>query len=241
MEIVFQMKDVVKTYKGYNAIDGACMTIKRGDIYGFVGENGAGKSTVIRLICGLITQTSGSYELFGVDSKDKSVCLQRKKIAAIVENVAISPNLTAMENLMAQAKLIGVKDKKEIENALCAVGLGNVVHDKKKAKNFSLGMKQRLGLATALLSSPEFIILDEPTNGLDPTGIFELRELVIRLNKEKGVTFLISSHNLDELSKMATCFGFITRGKIVKEIEASEIENEAVLENLFREITRGAI
>ena len=217
------------------------MNIKRGDIYGFVGENGAGKSTVIRLICGLITQTSGSYELFGVDSKDKNLHLERKKIAAIVESVAISPNLTAVENLTAQAKLIGIKDKKTIEDTLYAVGLGNVIHDKKKAKNFSLGMKQRLGLANALLSNPEFIILDEPTNGLDPTGIFELRELVIRLNKEKGVTFLISSHNLDELSKMATCFGFITRGKIVKEIEASEIENEAVLENLFREITRGAI
>ena len=241
MEVIFQMKEVVKTYKGYNAIDGACMTIKRGDIYGFVGENGAGKSTVIRLICGLITQTSGSYELFGIDSKDKNLHLQRKKIAAIVESVAISPNLTAMENLTAQAKLIGVKDKKRIEDTLYAVGLGNVIHDKKKAKNFSLGMKQRLGLANALLSNPEFIILDEPTNGLDPTGIFELRELVLRLNKERGVTFLISSHNLDELSKMATCFGFITRGKIVKEIEASEIENEAVLENLFREVTRGAI
>ena len=241
MEIVFQMKDVVKTYKGYNAIDGACMTIKRGDIYGFVGENGAGKSTVIRLICGLITQTDGSYQLFGVDSKDKNLHVQRKKIAAIVESVAISPNLTAVENLTAQAKLIGVKDKKTIEDTLYAVGLGNVIHDKKKAKNFSLGMKQRLGLASALLSNPEFIILDEPTNGLDPTGIFELRELVLRLNKEKGVTFLISSHNLDELSKMATCFGFITRGKIVKEIQASEIENEAVLEGLFREVTRGAI
>ena len=167
--------------------------------------------------------------------------IARKKIAAIVENVAISPNLTAMENLTAQAKLLGIKDKNVITQTLYTVGLGNVINDKKKAKNFSLGMKQRLGLANALLSNPEFIILDEPTNGLDPTGIFELRELIIRLNKEKGVTFLVSSHNLDELSKMATCFGFITRGKIVKEIQSSEIENETALEEMFRDITRGAL
>ena len=241
MEIIFQMKDIVKDYRGHHAIDNSSMTIKRGDIYGFVGENGAGKSTVIRLICGLITQTSGSYELFGVDSKENVLHIVRKKIAAIVENVAISPNLTAMENLTAQAKLLGIKDKNVITQTLYTVGLGNVINDKKKAKNFSLGMKQRLGLANALLSNPEFIILDEPTNGLDPTGIFELRELIIRLNKEKNVTFLISSHNLDELSKMATCFGFITRGKIVKEIQSSEIENETALEEMFRTITRGAL
>ncbi len=241
METIFQMKDVVKDYKGHFAINNSCMTIKKGDVYGFVGENGAGKSTVIRLICGLISPTSGSYELFGVNNKSKELHLARKKISAIVENVAISPNLSAYENLTAQARLLGIKDKSVIENALFTVGLGGVIHDKKKAKNFSLGMKQRLGIAMALLSNPEFIILDEPTNGLDPTGIIELRELVLRLNKEKGVTFLISSHNLDELSKMATRFGFITRGKIVKEVEASEIESEAMLENMFREITRGAI
>ena len=241
METIFQMKDVVKDYKGNLAINNGCMTIKKGDIYGFVGENGAGKSTVIRLICGLISPTSGSYELFGVNNKSKELHLARKKIAAIVENVAISPNLSAYGNLVAQAKLLGIKEKSVIENTLYTVGLGNVVHDKKKAKNFSLGMKQRLGIATALLSNPEFIILDEPTNGLDPTGIMELRELVLRLNKEKGVTFLISSHNLDELSKMATRFGFITRGKIVKEVQATEIKSEIMLENMFREITRGDI
>ena len=241
MEILFQMKGIVKSYQGHHAIDNSSMTIRRGDIYGFVGENGAGKSTVIRLICGLITPTKGTYQLFGVDNKSKDLHLARKKIAAIVENVAISPNLSASENLTAQAKLLGITDKKSIENALYAVGLGNMAHKKKKAKNFSLGMKQRLGIANALLSNPEFIILDEPTNGLDPTGIMELRELILKLNREKGVTFLISSHNLDELSKMATRFGFITRGKIVREIQANEIASEAMLENMFREITRGAI
>lgn len=239
MEYVFRMTDLVKKYKTNNAIDCSNMNIKKGEIYGFIGENGAGKTTVIRLICGLITQTSGSYELFGIKNSDSGIHLQRKKIGAIVETVSLIPNMNAKDNLVAHMKLIGLKDKNQIYEILSTVGLGNIANDPKKVQQYSLGMKQRLGLAIALLNSPEFLILDEPTNGLDPRGIIELRELILKLNLEKGITFLISSHNLDELSKIATCYGFITRGKIVREVEAAEVSGEHRLETAFMDITGG--
>ena len=235
------MTGIVKSYKGRNAIDRSDMKIRKGDIYGFIGENGAGKTTVIRLICGLITQTEGSYELFGVKDTDKNIHLQRKRIGAIVEAVSLIPNMNAERNLIAHMKLVGLKDKNRIPEILNLVGLGYLLNDNKKAKQFSLGMKQRLGLAVALLHNPEFLILDEPTNGLDPRGIIELRELILKLNRENGITFLISSHNLDELSKIASCYGFITRGKIVREIEAGALTVENSLEKTYMNITGGAI
>lgn len=241
MDYIFQMTNIVKSYKGRNAIDYSDMKIKKGDIYGFIGENGAGKTTVIRLICGLITQKSGSYELFGIKDKDKKIHLERKRIGAIVETVSLIPSMNAEQNLISQMKLTGLTDKNRISEILKLVGMDYVLGDKKKVKQYSLGMKQRLGLAIVLLHNPEFIILDEPTNGLDPRGIIELRELILRLNREKGITFLISSHNLDELSKIASCYGFITRGRIVREIEANVLTDEYSLENTFMSVTGGVI
>lgn len=239
MEYVFKMTDVVKSYRGKNAIDHSDMSVKKGEIYGFIGENGAGKTTVIRLICGLIKQTKGTYELFATKDDDSKIHSQRKRIGAVVESVTLIPSLNARNNLIAHMKLIGLKDKNRIDEILNVVGLGYVANDTKKVKQYSLGMKQRLGLAIALLDDPEFLILDEPTNGLDPRGIIEFRELILGLNREKGITFLISSHNLDELSKIATCYGFITRGKIVREIEAAAMTGENQLETAFMDITGG--
>lgn len=241
MDYVFQMYDVVKNYKGKNAINHSDMNIKKGEIYGFIGENGAGKTTVIRLISGLITQTSGAYELFETKHDDPKIHLQRSRLGAIVESVTLIPNLNARNNLLAQMKLLGLKDLNYINDILHMVGLGNVTNDPKKVKQYSLGMKQRLGLAIALINKPEFLILDEPTNGLDPRGIIEFRELILKLNRDHGITFLISSHNLDELSKIATCYGFITRGKIVQEVDATTINDEKQLETIFMNVTGGNI
>ena len=226
MDYVLQTFGLTKKYGRKNAVDHVDMHIAPGDIYGFVGENGSGKTTVIRLVSGLIRPNEGRFELFGADSQGSGINSARKKLGAIVETPSIYRNMSARDNLRMQSAVIGMNDEARITEVLETVGLSNVADDKKKAGNFSLGMRQRLGIAMALLGDPEFLILDEPMNGLDPAGIVEVRELILRLNREKNMTFLISSHILTELSLVATKYGVISSGRLIKEITAQELKAE---------------
>ncbi len=226
MGSVLKVNNLSKKYKKHFAVNGVCMSIDRGDIYGFVGENGSGKTTVIRLITGLISPFSGEFELFGISNKSKQIQHARSRIGAIVENPSIYLNMSAYDNLKTQCRILGIDSDEKIRNALECVGLGELYEDKKHAGNFSLGMRQRLGIAMALLGDPEFLILDEPMNGLDPAGIVSIRELILKLNRERGITFLISSHILNELSLVATKYGIISHGKIIKEITAEQLHSE---------------
>ena len=184
-----------------------------------------GKTTLIRVISGLQRPSSGEYSLYGVHYKDKNILDERKRISAIIEKVAISQEMTVEENLKYQYKIIGLPEYDGLEEILETIGLKD--NSKDKAKHLSLGMKQRLGIGISLVGNPDFLILDEPINGIDPQGIIEIRELILKLNKENGITFLISSHYLDELSKIATNYGFINKGKIIKEISKEEIKKES--------------
>lgn len=224
MENILTTNGLKKKYKNLMAVDGVDMHIDRGDIYGFVGENGSGKTTVIRLITGLIFPYAGGFSLFGVDSSDKDIGKARARIGAIVESPSIYMNMSASDNLRQQCLLLG-KDESQILPVLTDVGLEALYSNKKAAGNFSLGMRQRLGIAMVLLGDPEFIILDEPMNGLDPAGIVEIRELILRLNR-RGITFLISSHILTELSLVATKYGIISKGRLIKEISAEQLREE---------------
>ncbi|MBO4878185.1 MAG: ATP-binding cassette domain-containing protein [Ruminococcus sp.] len=222
MEFVLRTNDLVKKYRGFTALNGLTMNIPKGSIYGFVGRNGAGKTTLIRLITGLQLPTSGSFEIYGVKNTDKAINDSRKRMGAVVETPAVYQDLTAKENLKMQYRVLGLPDFKGIDELLELVGLSDT--GRKKVKNFSLGMKQRLGIAVALCGSPDFIVLDEPVNGLDPQGIIDIRELILKLNHEKNITILISSHILEELSKLATHYGFIDGGKMIREMSAEELE-----------------
>lgn len=226
MEYILRTFSLMKKYRKQFAVNGADMTICKGDIYGFVGENGSGKTTIIRLITGLIFPESGSFELFGVKNDSPEIHNARKKLGAIVESPSIYGNMSAYDNLKMQCTLLGIEDNGVIMDTLTRVGLGELYNIKKHAGDFSLGMRQRLGIAMALLGDPEFIILDEPMNGLDPAGIVEIRELILKLNREEGITFLISSHILTELSLVANKYGIISKGKIIKEISAAELHNQ---------------
>ncbi len=221
MEYVLETHNLTKTYGKFRAVDGLSMHIPKGAIYGFVGKNGAGKTTLIRLICGLQTPTSGSYCLYGIDSNGKKIGRSRRRMGAVVETPAIYLDMTAAENLKQQYLILGLPSYHGLEQLLELVGLEHT--GKKKAKHFSLGMRQRLGIAIALVGDPDFLVLDEPINGLDPQGIIEIRELILKLNREFGITVLISSHILDELARLATHYGFIDRGQMVKEISAQEL------------------
>lgn len=225
MEYILKTFDICKNYKKNQVLKNVNMNIKKGDIYGFVGENGSGKTTIIRLITGLIHPTSGTFELFGVSNIDSNIKLVRKKIGAVVETPSIYKNMTAYENLKMQAEIIGGVSEKQIKNTLELVGLSYLINDSKSADDYSLGMRQRLGIAMCLLGDVEFIILDEPMNGLDPEGIIEVRELILKLNKERNITFLISSHILTELSLVASKYGIISKGSLIKEITAEEFLN----------------
>lgn len=227
MDYVLKTQGLYKRYKRFFAVNDANMNIRRGDIYGFVGENGSGKTTIIRLITGLIFANAGSYELFGVSSNSPKINDVRRKVGAVVESPSIYQNMSAYDNLKIQCTILGVPaDEEKIASTLNEVGLGYVLKDKKNVSNFSLGMRQRLGIAMALLGDPEFLILDEPMNGLDPAGIVEVRELILKLNRERNITFLISSHILSELSLVATKYGIISHGHIIKEITAAELQAE---------------
>lgn len=222
MEYVLTTNDLCKQYKHFKALNHFSMHVPKGAIYGFVGRNGAGKTTLIRLICGLQQATSGDYTLYGVNSGQKEITASRRRMGAIVESPSIYLDMTAEGNLRMQYHVLGLPSREGIGELLELVGLGNT--GRKKAKDFSLGMRQRLGIAIALAGDPDFLILDEPVNGLDPQGIIEMRELILKLNRERQITVLISSHILDELSRLATHYGFIDGGCMVKELSAEELE-----------------
>ena len=222
MEYVLTTQNLSKSYSKFQALDHFTMHVPKGAIYGFVGRNGAGKTTLIRLVCGLQSPTAGSYSIYGIDDKDKRISKSRRRMGAVIETPAIYMDMTAAENLKQQYLLLGMPSYEGIDDLLALVGLENT--GKKKARNFSLGMKQRLGIAIALAGDPDFLVLDEPVNGLDPQGIIEIRELILKLNRERGITVLISSHILDELSRLATHYGFIDKGRMVKEMSAAELE-----------------
>lgn len=222
MEYVLTANSLYKNYGKFKALSGLSMKVPKGSIYGFVGKNGAGKTTLIRLICGLQNPTMGEYSIYGVDHRDRRIVKSRRRMGAVVETPSIYLDMSAEENLKEQYRVLGMPSFDGIRELLTLVGLENT--GKKKAKNFSLGMRQRLGIAIALCGNPDFLVLDEPVNGLDPQGIVEIRELILRLNREKNITVLISSHILDELAKLATHYGFIDGGKMVKEISAEELE-----------------
>lgn len=226
MESVLSTNGLTKRYKRHVAVNAVNMHIQRGDIYGFVGENGSGKTTVIRLITGLIFPHAGSFTLFGVDNRSGDIGKARSRVGAIVESPSIYLNMSAYDNLKTQCAVCGVAGDEKIRAVLQDVGLEELYDNKKQAGNFSLGMRQRLGIAMALLADPEFLILDEPMNGLDPAGIVDIRELILKLNRERGITFLISSHILTELSLIATKYGIISKGRLIKEITAEQLHNE---------------
>ena len=218
-EKIFTAKKLTKKYKAY-ALKQFDMEICKGDIYGFIGRNGAGKTTLMRILTGRAVQSGGDICLFGESNPDK-LYLQRRRVGAIIEGPAFYPGMTAEDNLEVIRLQYGIKEKKCIKELLKTVGLEDT--GTKKAGNFSLGMKQRLGIAMALIGKPELLVLDEPVNGLDPEGILQLRELIKKLNKEQGITILISSHILSELDQLATCYGFIDKGRMKEQIQADEL------------------
>ena len=222
MEYVLETNAVTKRYRSFTALNGLTMRIPKGSVYGFVGRNGAGKTTLIRIICGLQEPTDGSYTLYGVKNTESAVLRSRRRMGAVVESPAIYLGMTAKENIRQQYNVLGIPSDEGAEELLRLVGLDKT--GSKTARNFSLGMRQRLGIAVALAGNPDFLVLDEPTNGLDPQGIIEMRELILKLNREQGITVLISSHILDELSRLATHYGFIDSGRMVREMSAEELE-----------------
>ena len=220
---LIETNDLCKKYGDKLVVDHVNMHIEESSIYGFVGENGSGKTTIMRLLTGLAEPTYGSYSLFGVPYKDPAIYKNRQKLSAIVETVSQVPTMTARDNIIFQELYLGIKlTDEERQQLLEKVHLGDVGN--KKVKNFSLGMRQRLGIALALINKPRLMLLDEPMNGLDPEGIAELRDLLITLNKEEGITVLISSHILSELEKIASCYGFISHGHLIEEITAEELQ-----------------
>lgn len=215
MDYIIETQNLVKQYKTKRAVDNISIHVKKGDIYGLIGKNGAGKTTLMKLILGLSKPTSGEILLYGNEDLNKS----RNKIGSLIEEPGLYKNCTAYENMLRFAILYGTK-KEEIKELLELVNLSNT--GSKKVGQFSLGMRQRLGIAIALLGNPEILILDEPINGLDPAGIKEIRDIIIKLN-QKGVTFLISSHLLDELAKIVTNYGIISEGSLIEEVSAKEL------------------
>lgn len=234
MDYVLETNRLSKHYKNFKALDNLNLHVPKGSIYGLVGRNGAGKTTLIRLICNLQKPDSGTITLYGLQNQEAAYSKNRKRIGAVVETPSIYSDLTAVENLKEQYRLLGIPDDDDIDELLTLVGLENT--GKKKAKDFSLGMRQRLGIAIALAGNPDLLILDEPTNGLDPQGIIEMRELILKLNREKKITILISSHILDELSRLATWYGFLDHGHLVKEISANDLET-ACRKSIHLEVT----
>ena len=219
MDTVLKATGIVKKFGNNTILNGINMTINKGDIYGFIGKNGAGKTTLMRVVLSLTSKTNGEIEFFDNQTL-KEVGL---KVGSLIESPGIYKNASAYENLKRFSILYGA-DESKINEILDIVGLGYT--GTRKAKDFSLGMKQRLGIAIALLGDPEFLLLDEPINGLDPEGIKEIRDVIVKLNKEKNITFLISSHLLDELSKIVTRYGIINNGVIIEEIDAKELQNK---------------
>lgn len=219
-EVILKTYNITKKYGNQVAVNNVNMTIKKGEIYGFIGQNGAGKTTLIRLITGLIHKTGGEIELLGATGENE-LNKSRTMVGSLIETPSFYTNMTARENLEVSRLVRNIPGKKCIDEVLELVGLKDV--EKKKVKNFSLGMRQRLGIANALMGNPKLLILDEPINGLDPMGIVEIRELLKKINKEKDMTILISSHILSELSELATTYGIISNGKLIEEITAEKL------------------
>lgn len=219
MDYVLKTEGITKAYGGNLVVDHVNMHVRKGDIYGFIGKNGAGKTTFMRLVAGLAAPMEGSIELFGSRELEK----QRVRIGTLIEQPGLYGAMTAWENMEIMRRNFGITDKQATDQMLEFVGLSEA--GKKKVKNFSLGMKQRLGIAIALYRNPDFLILDEPINGLDPEGIKEMRDLLLKLNEEKQITILISSHILGELSKIATNYGIIKEGALIEEFEAEELKS----------------
>ncbi len=221
-EIVLQTKQLTKRYRDFTALDHADMTVYRGDIYGLIGRNGAGKTTMMKLVTGLTEQTEGEYSLFG--KTGSAAEKEKRRIGCLIENPAFFGSMTAYQNLRYYCFQKGITDLKQIDEALELVQLTEVKD--KKYRSFSLGMKQRLGIAFAVLDNPDLIILDEPVNGLDPIGISKLRDIFRKLSQERGITLVISSHILSELYAVANRFLFIDKGRVLKEVTKQELDLE---------------
>ena len=216
---VIQTRELSKRYKDNWAVDRLELVVEQGDVYGFIGRNGAGKSTTLKLLCGLARPTQGEALIFGKPIRDS---VARRRVGALIEQPGLYPDLSGRENLRLYATLLGLDSPaRQVDEILETVGLSP--KEKKPVKHYSMGMKQRLGVGLALLGGPDLLLLDEPINGLDPEGIREMRELLLRLNRERGLTLLISSHILGELSKIATRYGIIRQGRMVEQITAGEL------------------
>lgn len=230
MDYMLKTCGLSKKFGKTMALDNLSMQVPKGSIYGFIGRNGAGKTTLIRVICGLQEPTDGTYYIDGIKNTEKDISAIYGNVGAVVESPAIYLDMSAEDNLKQQCLILGIRSYDAVPELLDLVGLGDT--GKKHARHFSLGMKQRLGIAVALVGNPDFLVLDEPVNGLDPQGIIDIRELILRLNRERHITVLISSHILDELARLATHYGFIDKGRIVREINAEELK--AQLQKCFR-------
>ncbi len=219
-EIILQTHALRKVYGKQAAVDGIDLKVERGAIYGLIGKNGAGKTTTLKIIGGLAEQTSGELEIFG--KSGSAIGAVRNRVSCLIEDPGLYGNMTAYQNMRAKCLLFGIKDKKYIDDLLQLVGLGDV--GKKKTKQFSLGMRQRLGIALAMVGEPDILVLDEPINGLDPEGIVEIRDTLTSISRDKGITIVISSHILEELSKVATHYGIMHHGRLVEQMTADELQ-----------------
>lgn len=222
MEYALKTNDLTKQYGRHKAVDRVSLQVKRGEIYGFIGRNGAGKTTFMKMACGLASPTAGELELFGASGSAANA--YRGRIGCLIEAPGLYPKLNGYENLKCKCLALGIR-KANYENSLLEmVGLAEA--GKKKVKGYSLGMKQRLGIAMALAGEPDLLLLDEPINGLDPQGIAEMRDILLRLKEEKNMTILVSSHVLEELFKVADTFGIIHEGKLLQEISHEELQRQ---------------
>lgn len=219
MEFILTTENLTKVYGKHRAADQINIHIKKGEVYGLIGRNGAGKTTILKMICGLSTPTSGSFTFMGKSGAELSK--NKKDIGSLIETPGLFPKMTAFQNIKLKCLSLGIKDDKYVNSLLEQVGLPNV--GKKHVQSFSLGMKQRLGIALALVGNPKFIVLDEPINGLDPQGIAEMRQIIHKLSKENGLTIIVSSHILEELVKIADSFAIINDGKLLDEFSAEEL------------------
>lgn len=220
MNPIIETRNLTKIFGDHKAVNNISLTINQGDIYGLIGRNGAGKTTFMKMISNLSSPTSGTYQIFPKSGKDKNI--SQTRLSALIENVGTYPTMTAYDNMLLKGKAFGLSGDKYISEIFNLLGLENV--GKKKVKDFSLGMKQRLGISLALVGNPDIMVLDEPINGLDPQGIVDIRNIIADLNREKNITFLISSHILDELAKTATNFAIIDNGSLVANFSKKTLE-----------------
>ena len=237
MEKVIVTKNLTKRYGSFTAVNNVDLSVSKGSVYGFIGRNGAGKTTLMKMLLGMANVTSGSFEILGASS-GKDLEEARRKVGSIIETPTFYDDMTLYQNLKYRALLIGEKDKSKIDEVLGYVGLSDKRN--KKVKSLSLGMRQRLGIASALLGDPEILLLDEPINGLDPVAIKEVRDTLEKLKKERNITIFISSHILGEMEKIATEYGFVNHGKLIKQITKEELEKSGkTLEDYFVSLLGG--